>query len=372
MSFHEQHPYTRYDRLIEAYERLGLRKVELATTYLDTPIVAFSKDETEFPERPPVLIAAGAHAEEAAGVIAAWRIAERPGFPGRMLFVPCRDPLGWDGIERTLGRIIGEPELKIAGHEHAVGLFREHGDVVWDRNGMAIAIVGPLAFLSFAPDHPGNRDTGEYIQAYIPEQPELVDVLKGRTLLVPGSPAHAEGRSVYGWGGGPSVYVDETGRVGNFNRFFAAEKPPVEVAALRSFALEQRPDWIFDLHENFGDRFGMYTNSAFLSRGDDVYRAMIDTVIAKGFPIMPLAELMPYLNLPEQAIIELYPGVYSANPKRRLPPDAFGVYASSIGAVCFTTEMGMERPLAYRVDATEIAVRAGLKRIEERWRAGER
>ena len=41
---------------------------------------------------------------------------------------------------------------------------------------------------------------------------------------------------MYGWGGGPSVYVDETGRVGNFNRFFAAEKPPVEVAALRELA----------------------------------------------------------------------------------------------------------------------------------------
>lgn len=372
MSEHDQLPYTRYDRLIQAYERLGLRKIELGRTHLDTPIVAFGKDETDFPDRPPVLIAAGAHAEEAAGVIAAWRIAQRPDFAGSMLFVPCRDPLGWDGIERTLGRLIGDPKLKIDGHDHAVRLFREHGEIVWDREGMVIARIGPLAFLSLAPEHPGNEDTGEYIQAFLPEQPELVEALKRCTLLVPGSPAHAEGRSVYGWGGGPSVYVDETGRVGNFNRFFAAAKPPVEVEALRAFALEHKPEWVFDLHENFGDRFGMYTNAAFLSRGDDVYRAMIDTVIAQGFPIMPLKELLVYLNLPEEALIELYPGVYSANPQRRLPPDAFGVYAGSIGAVCFTTEMGLERPLAYRTEATEIAVRAGLKTIEERWKAGAR
>ena len=105
---------------------------------------------------------------------------------------------------------------------------------------------------------------------------------------------------------------------------------------------------MFDLHENFGDRFGMYTNAAFLERGEEVYRAMIDAVVSQGFPIMPLADLMPYLNLSRGALIELYPGVYSANPDTRMPPDAFGVYAGEIGAVCFTTEMGLDRPLAYR------------------------
>lgn len=362
-------PYTRYDRLIREYESLGLRRIELARTHLDTPIVAFAKDEAEMVEHPPVLITAGAHAEEAAGVITALRLAESPDFAGRMLFVPCRDPLGWDGISRTLGRVIDQPDLLIEDHDHAVSLFHEHAEVVYDHDGMVIARIGSLAFMSLSEDHPGNEDTGEFIQGYLPQNGELVEALKGCNLLVPGSPAYAEGRNVYGWGGGPSVYIDESGRVGNFNRFFAAEKPPVEVEALRRFADEANPEWVFDLHENFGDRYGMYTNAAFLGRGEEVYRAMIDAVTEEGFPIMPLADLMPYLNLSANALMELYPGVYSANPDVRVPPDAFGVYAGEIGAVCFTTEMGLDRPLAYRAQATEIAVRAGLKAIERIWKA---
>lgn len=362
--------YARYDRLIQEYEALGLRRIELARTHLDTPIVAFAKDETEWDDRPPVLIAAGAHAEEAAGVIVALRLAESPGFSGRMLFVPCRDPLGWDGISRTLGRLIGEPDLEIESHAHAVRLLHQHTEVIYDRDGLAIGRAGALAFMSLAPGHPGNADTGEFIQGYLPGEERLVDALRGATLLVPGSPAYAEGRNVYGWGGGPSVYVDESGRVGNFNRFFAAEKPPVEVEALRRFAGEAAPEWVFDLHENFGDRYGMYTNAAFVGRGQEVYRAMIDAVIKEGFPIMPLADLLPYLKLSGDALIELYPGVYSANPKVRMPPDAFGVYVGELGAVCFTTEMGLDRPLAYRARVTEVAVRAGLQAIEWMWKAG--
>lgn len=362
--------YTRYDQLIGEYEAFGLRRIELGRTQLDTPIVAFAKDDAEDLEHPPVLITAGAHAEEAAGVITALRLAESPDFSGRMLFVPCRDPLGWDGISRTLGRAIDEPDLAIEDHEHAVRLLEAHAEVIYDRDGMVIGRIDTLAFMSLSPDHPANADTGEFIQAYLPQNPELVEALKGRILLVPGSPAYAEGRNVYGWGGGPSVYVDETGRVGNFNRFFAATKPPVEVEVVRSLAEEVKPEWVFDLHENFGDRFGMYTNAAFLKRGEEVYRAMIDAVVSHGFPIMPLADLMPYLKLSRDALIELYPGVYSANPETRMPPDAFGVYAGQIGAVCFTTEMGLDRPLAYRAEATEIAVRAGLKAIERLWKAG--
>lgn len=364
-------PYVRYDLLIEAYERLGLRRVELGRTHLDTPIVAFFRDEAaEGSDLPLVLVTAGAHAEEAAGVITAWRLAQDPGYTGRMAFVPCRDPLGWDGISRTLGRLVGEADLDLQNHRHAVQVYRHYGEVIYDRDGMVIALVGPLALMSLDPSHPGNADTGEYIQDYLPKHPELVQALRGRTLLVPGTPRHAEGRNVYGWGGGPSVYVDESGRVGNFNRFFASEHPPVEVASLRDFADGVKPGWVFDLHENFGDAFGLYTNAALVGRGEPVYRAMIDAVRDSGCPIMPLKELLRYLGLSEGMLVELYPGVYSANPERRPPPDAFGVYVTKLGAACFTTEMGMERPLAYRCRATEVAVRAGLKAVEKLGKEG--
>ena len=156
MSFHEQHPYTRYDRLIEAYERLGLRKVRTGNHATSTPRSSrFPKDETEFPERPPVLIAAGAHAEEAAGVIAAWRMAGSPGFPGRMLFVPCRDPLGWDGISAPSAGSSASRSCKIEATGTPSGVPGAWGSDLgsrWagDRGRRA------LGFLEPRPEHPGN------------------------------------------------------------------------------------------------------------------------------------------------------------------------------------------------------------------------
>ncbi len=354
-----------YDRLVESCDQSGLDRIQIGETLFGTPIYAYDTETEPWGQgRTPVLVAAGAHAEEAAGVATALNLALRPGFTGRMVIVPCRDPLGWDGVRRTFRRAVGRADVPLSTHEQAIRAFTRYAEVVWEDEGFAVCAVDQLAFCSFQEGHSGNADTGEYVQAYLRNRPELAQRVQGLRLLVPGSPGLAEGRDVYDWGGGPTVYVDESGRVGNFNRFFSIQNPPAEIEAIRRLAHQVRSEFVFDLHENFGDRFGMYTNALHPKRSRAVYVAMIDAVREAGFPLMPLDELLPFLDIPESGLIELYPGVYSANRERRLPPDGFGLYLTLLKANSFTTEMGLEQPLGYRADATEVAVRAGLATIE--------
>ena len=193
----------------------------------------------------------------------------RPGLSWKDALCTLRDPLAGTGVRPHPRQDIGEPELKIAGRGAAVGLFPG----AWGR-GLGSRWDGdrhrrvPWVFLSFdAPDHRQWELSGD-IQAYIPEQPELVKVLKKDRHFAgaPESPTTPKARPVR-WGGGPSVLL--------WTRLVAwatsAARRPVEVAALRWFrALRSSgADWNSDLHEP-GNRFGMCTELRLLLPGDNV------------------------------------------------------------------------------------------------------
>lgn len=352
-----------YNALIEEYDKLGYTRIQLGTAPLETPIYAY--DTHPGSKSKPLLVTAGAHAEEAAGVFTCLNLARRRGYAGRTIFVPCRDPLGWDGVRATFQRTVGVFDIPMSNHAEAIEAFAKYGRIIFDEGGMVICEANDLTFCSFEPDHPAQGDTGEFTQSFLRDREDVARLLWGKRLYVPGSPYLAEGRDVYGWGGGPTVYVDVGGRVGNFNRFFSLKQPPVEVKAMQDLADEFAGDYAFDLHENFGDRFGMYASPAGFDKGRPVYERMVDAVREAGFDVMPLVELLAYLDLPEGALMELYPGVYGSNLSMRKPPDAFGPYLGALGTVCFTTEMGLENALAARIEATEVAVRAGMRAIED-------
>ena len=83
-----------YRLLIEQFDALGLPRRLLGRTLFDMPIYAYRVGSTG----PEVMVTAGAHAEEVAGVVTAYHLARN--FPSGLQgwIVPCRDPLGWDGF----------------------------------------------------------------------------------------------------------------------------------------------------------------------------------------------------------------------------------------------------------------------------------
>lgn len=344
-----------YSQVIEAFDRLGLPRRHLGTTPYGHEIYAYQVGE----DGPQGLVTAGAHAEEVAGVATAYSLAARfqPGLQGWI--VPCRDPLGWDGFRRTLARAIGQP-VQVRSHDDVVGLLKRYSDPVL-LGEVALGIIGEVAFLSLDESHPGNDDTGVFAHEFLGEREDVRERLLGKRVFVPGAPKLTLERDIYDWGGGPTVYVHTDGRVGNFNRFFSVETPPVEVAALRTLADEIVPRWTLDLHEGFGASYCLYANVGEDPVGRAAARAMVDAVAERQYPIQTLQELAAYVGLDESALDEICPGVYQANRLVRQSPDAFCPYVGQLGALCFTTEMGMESPLDVRLEMMEVSARACLR-----------
>lgn len=344
-----------YEQVVAAFSRLGLPSRRIGTAPYGLDIYAYRVGEAG----PTGMVTAGAHAEEVAGVATAYSLAARfqPGLQGWI--VPCRDPLGWDGFRRNLARAVGRP-VRIRSHHDVVELIKREGEPIL-LGDVTVGIIDQVAFFSLADSHPGNDDTGVFAHAFLSERDDVRERLLGKRVFVPGSPKLTQERDVYDWGGGPTIYVDADGRVGNFNRFFAAENPPVEVQILRAFADEVRPRWTLDLHEGFGASYCLYALVGESSVGKDAAKAMVDAVSARGYPIQSLKELAAYVGMDESAFEEIYPGVYQANRRVRRPPDAFCPYVGQMGSLCFTTEMGMESPLDVRMEILEVSARACLE-----------
>lgn len=350
-----------YDTLIKQFDALKLPRRLLGRTLFDLPIYAYRVGDNTGTK---IMVTAGAHAEEVAGVVTAYNLAQNHPSGWQGWIVPCRDPLGWDGFRRSLARAVGE-DIPVHNHREVVAVLRRHGEV-WEAAGAVVGLVGNLAFFALPEDHPEIADPGDYAHAFFAEHDAIRARVAGHRIMVHGSPDLAEGRDIYDWGGGPTLYVTEDGRVGNFNRFFSDDRPPAEVAFLGDFTTEVRPEWILDLHENYGSEYSLYANVSG-ELGERAAQAMTRAVAARGVELLRLDGLLGYLGVPdEDFLIEPSPGVFMANPKADSGmPNAFGVYVTQLGAQCFTTEMGLENPLAIRVEMTEVSVRACLEVLRD-------
>lgn len=344
-----------YESIIESFDKLGLPRKQIGQTLYNTPIYAYRVGN----EGPMGLVAAGAHAEEVAGITTAYSLARRFSSGLQAWIVPCRDPLGWDGFRRNLWRAVGQ-KVSVRSHEDVVAALSQYGQLILNGD-LAVGVVGEVAFMSFAESHPGIDDTGVFAHDFLEDHKEVTEQLLGRRLYIHGTPKLTEGRDIYDWGGGPTVYIHTDGRVGNFNRFFAVEAPPAEVAGIRSFADQVVPKWSLDLHEGFGASYCLYSNVGEDPIGREAARAMVQAVAERSFPLMTLSELAAYVGFEESSFVEIALGVYQGNDQRFRTPDAFCPYVGSLGSLCFTTEMGMENPLDVRIDMMEVSARACLK-----------
>lgn len=344
-----------YEQMIDAFEALHLPRKVLGTTLFETEIVAYYLGDHDCNG----LIAAGAHAEEVAGVATAYSLAHSPpaGIGGWV--IPCRDPLGWDGFQAMLRRVTGA-DVFVTCHQDAVSVLRKHGELVVSGD-ITIGIVDNVAFFSAAEHHPAMDDPAEYAYVYFADNPHIAQALAGKRLFVHGSPKLTEGRSIYEWGGGPTIFIDSAGRVGNFNRFFASDNPPPEVAYVRKFLREAAPKWCLDLHEGFGASYFVFSDVRKSEIGTKAARAMVQAVTDRQFPIMTREELAGYLGVDSTVFGQIVPGAYYADNPQYTVPDAFCPYASAQGALCFTTEMGMENSLAVRIEMTEASARACIE-----------
>lgn len=316
-------------------------------------------------EGPPILITAGSHATEPAGVLAALQMARDVRCSQRVVIMPLRDPVGWEGYATYLALALGEDAGTVAGrfsdHASLRELLVTAGEAVWDDSVLTIADVGGTCFVTMpvAQRGRGPMDIWKQLHGLLDSHPELVDRLKNKRLVLPENLPDVEGCGVYDHAF--TAWVTPEGGVGNFNRLFSMSDAPAEVAALAELTRELQPGLVVDLHESQGRRFSIFAHPEVRPGASEVYFGATGAVYAGGYAIESLANLAGIIGADHAARFRDHGGgVISGLNEFPGQGWQFTNFAARMGAVTVTTEPGRWQPLAARVRQQVLATRGAI------------
>jgi hypothetical protein len=339
----------------------------LGTTFGGEEVLCF---ETGGERLPPILITAGAHTPEAAGVVAALRLLEELETDRKTYIVPLRDPFGFNDFDYCLSYLLGRPTA-VASHAETVDLVRRSGELLWDRDSLAIGLLGEAAIVTMETgDDPLGYDLVlGYLNLALAAEPALIHALSGRRFFVPALMPISEGTGRYGRT--YTGFVSPEGKTLSISQFFDRDDAPPEVAGLRTLVDEIRPGITFDCHEDGGQGFYLPARRKpdEPERSERIVRAMRDAVAASGYPLADLASHVerakryrPYWPIYHTDSGE--PGLFWTEALKRGIGYILVDYVLRYG-FAMPTETGAELPLADRAACHVRAVLSGLRAYEE-------
>ena len=359
--------------LLSALVESGLEYEVLGHARFDEPIVAVEAGGTR---EPGVVIVAGAHATEHAGVAAAVALSQTLETDRRVTIIPTRDPVGLNGYRWALHRVLGR-EVALNSFAGLADLLKSRGEAVYAADEMVLGLLDDVGFATVPPGQDGESSQFHLLKRLKTLQHRVPDVLEPyrgrRILLPPGQPAvpsNGDFERAY------SMVVSPDGEALHFNRYFDRAWAPVETRTVRSVINAVDPGVVFDLHETqvADERVFATLNEQGTDGGDaaqmTVARATIDGAMGAG------AETATDDDIAAMATItksdpdaddeaELYErvadGIYrKPDPSRRNEGQNLTDYATSQGRIAMTLETGMLAPEARRADRHVAAVRAGI------------
>mgnify|MGYP001222876491 CR=1 FL=1 len=309
---------------------------------------------------PPILITSGSHATEPAGVIAALELARSLDVPRRVVVIPIRDPLGWEGYESYLSLAAGR-QIVLTEDTDLGPMLAELGEALYRDSDLTIAQVGEVAFLAMPPSLAGRgpMDIWKHLHRLIDEVPGLVETLKHRRLVLPENLPDVEGCGIYDHAF--TAWVTEEGGVGNFNRLFSLSVQPPEVEVLAHLVREMRPGLVLDLHESQGSKFSIFAHPDLGQGSTEIYFAATGAVYAAGHDIEKLADLVGIIGADHAAkFVDRGGGVLTGLNEFPGQGWQFTHLCAELGAVTVTNETGRWQPLAQRVEQQTLAARGAI------------
>jgi hypothetical protein len=326
--------------------------------------------ETGGERLPPILITAGCHTPEVAGVMAALRLLDELQTGRKTYVIPLRDPFGFNDFDHCLSALLGRP-VTVGSHAETVALLRRIGAAILDRDELAIGLLGETAVVSMdTHDDPHGYDfaLGE-LNRVIAGEPTVFEVLHGRRFFLASGLPTSEGAGRFGRT--YTGFVSPEGKTLSLSQFFDREDAPPEVACLRTFVDAIKPGITFDCHEDGGRAFYLPARRKpdEPERSERIGRAMRSAVEAAGYPLADFAGFAakaahyrpywpPYHQPTDKA------GLFWTDGLKRGIGYILVDYVLKYG-FAMPTETGWEAPLAERADCHVLAVLAGIEAFEQ-------
>lgn len=359
-----------YAELLERVRQTGRQTRVLGHAPDGSPILSVRAggDKT-----PAILITAGSHATEQAGVSAAVALIEQLDTAHQVYVIPTRDPIGMNGYAYALSLGLGrKPEFD--SFEEVEAILRSEGEVFYDEGGKVLSLIGDYGFASSRPSGPGSDPQWSFYQELLKiekTQPERVEPFKGRRIYMAPGQAGVEGAGNFGRA--YTLIVSPKGEVLHLNRFHDTVWAPVEARCARRLMAEVHPAISFDLHESqlMGDKFWLSARHQKDPENEAwEQRAAQETIRAIAASGATLAEDLDVLGVPiEQTWFRRSEkGVYWLDANIRGEGLNLADFASRFYGLAFGTEMGMYGSFKNRVALGMLTVQAAVRAFEARYR----
>jgi len=375
--------FSTYSDLLDQVDDLGVPYRRLDVAPDGQPIVAA---ETGGDEGPAVVISAGAHATEHAGVRAAVELLEALETDHPVYVVPSRDPVGLNGYEYAIGRALGE-SVSIDLFDHVEATLRDRGEVTHDEDGLLLALIGDTGFGTARPtaDQSSCLALLTGLKDYQTERPEVLEPYRGRRIVTPAG--HPDVEETGNFGRAYTLVVDPDGNLLHLNRFFDRTWSPVETRCVRRLMAEVDPGLVFDLHESSRqeDRYHVSLRPPRSGVSRDGERRIAERIVAAvrdaGIMIANdddvIGDSMDVVGRDDEIEGRSDPfyskaadGAFWVDPHVTSPPrSGEGLNSVDFGAdeygFAFTTETGMLGDFEDRVRAAVVSVQAGIEAFDE-------
>jgi predicted deacylase len=355
-----------HDPLWTRCQSLGAELRILGTDEHSLPIWAATRRGD--PDRAPILITAGSHADETSGPEAAVRLLAGLPTTRTVVAIPNRDPLGALGVPGAVRTLVDANVPNFSDWGDVRRWLAERDALLAEDGSFAIGIVGDfaLAGMDATGDSFGTEKIIKSLSYWLETHPEDRAALDGRWILMPANAPDCDRRGTLEHG--YSIRFTDDDFVGHYNRFFGHPDAPAGVAAVRAFIDELRPGLTIDLHEGWNTRsywFVPDANAPHAAEAAQLEAQVCAALDANGLAMSTLSELVP--NMPLEHLRRFTPKshgrlVWSWPPYRESP---WGValmpYAAQYGPA-FQTEVGRwnswDDRLTYQRVLAESLVRA--------------
>ncbi|WP_254533999.1 hypothetical protein [Natrinema gelatinilyticum] len=380
------HSYSTYSDLLNHLDQLQVEYQDLGIAPNGDPIVAA---RTGGDETPTIVITAGSHATEHAGVRAAVECVDRLETDHAVYVVPSRDPIGLNGYASALETAL-DASVSIESFAAVDEILEDRGEIVYDDDELILALIGDTGFATTRPTEelPSCLRLLTRLKEFQHERPSVLELFRGRRIITPAG--HAAVEETGEFGRAYTLVVSPDGELLHLNRFFDRDWAPVETRSVRSLLERVEPGLVIDLHENSeqGKRYHVSlrpTRSGVdFDEEERIGARIVDAVRDIGVPLTTDEDIFgDKLDVVGRTADEdrsrdssdrFYSrsgtGAYCVDPNVTSPPrSGEGLNAVDLAAekygFAFTTETGMHGPFEQRVEAAVVSVKAAIDAFEE-------